>query len=48
MFTDKGKTEDEDVEKASSELFCDIAAHIQLSTLKLRCWQTSVGVLNTY
>ena len=36
MFTDKGKTEDEDVEKASSELFCDIAAHIQPSTLKTK------------
>ena len=39
MFTDKRKTEDEDVEKASSELFCDIAAHIQPSILKLRCWR---------
>ena len=45
MFTGKGKTEDEDVEKVSSELFCDIAAHIQPSILKTK---NICVVLNTY
>ena len=48
MFTGKGKTEDEDVEKVSSELFCDIAAHIQPSTLSFLLLANICGVLNTY
>ena len=48
MFTDKGETEDEVMEKVSSELFYDISAHIQPSTLKTKMLANICGILNMY